>query len=82
MKIGRNESPIFTYRTAAVLLLASTAFSLALTRGASLRIPRDVLVPLIVAGLLFQGALAYFTSLALTLISSGHAVILGYTMPL
>jgi drug/metabolite transporter (DMT)-like permease len=82
MRIGLNEIPIFTYRTAAVLLSASTAFALALARGASLRIPRDVLVPLIVAGLLFQGALAYFTYLALTLISSGHAVIIGYTMPL
>ncbi len=82
MKIGLNEIPIFSYRTAAVFLSASTAFTLALCRGASLRIPRDVLLPLIVAGLLFQGALAYFTSVALTLISSGHAVIIGYTMPL
>jgi len=82
MKIGLNEVPIFTYRTAAVFLSATTAFTLARARGASLRVPRGVRMPLITAGLLFQGALAYFTSVALTLISSGHAVIIGYTMPL
>ena len=82
MKIGLNEIPIFSYRTAAVLLSATTAFALAKARGASLRVPREVRLPLITAGLLFQGALAYFTSVALTLISSGHAVIIGYTMPL
>ena len=82
MKIGLNEIPIFTYRTAAVILSATTAFALARARGASLRVPREVRLPLITAGLLFQGALAYFTSAALLLISSGHAVIIGYTMPL
>lgn len=82
MKVGVQEIPIFTYRAGAAILSAITAFSLARARGASFHVPRDVRLPLIVAGLLYMGGLAYFTTLTLTLISSGHAVIIGYTMPL
>lgn len=82
MKVGLQEIPIFTYRAAAAFLSAITAFAVARAAGASFRVPRDVRVPLAAAGLLFMGALAFFTSMALTLISSGHAVIIGYTMPL
>ncbi len=82
MKVGAQEIDIFTFRAAAAFISAFTAFSLARATNSSLRVPRDVRVPLIAAGLLFQGALAFFTTLALTLISSGHAVIIGYTMPL
>ena len=58
VKIGLNEISIFTYRAAAVILSATTAYAIAKARGASLRVPREVCLPLITAGLLFQGALA------------------------
>jgi drug/metabolite transporter (DMT)-like permease len=82
MKIGLLELPIFTYRSTAVLAGAIAMFVIARRMGYSLRVPVEVRIPLITAALLYIGALGYFSSLALTLIGSGQAAIVAYTMPL
>jgi drug/metabolite transporter (DMT)-like permease len=82
MKIGASELPIFTFRAVAAYLSVMVTFSLARASGMSLSVPRGTRVPMVVSGLLYMGCVPFFTTLALTIIPSGHAAIIAFTMPL
>jgi drug/metabolite transporter (DMT)-like permease len=81
-KIALDELPVFTFRTLVLLSAILVLGPILLARGESFTVPKGKWPALIAASAtnLFIWNIA--TSLAVLYIPSGHASVLGYTMPL
>src|SRR5262249_27952926 len=81
-KIALDELPVFTFRTLVLLSAILVLGPILLARGESFAVPKGKWPALIAASAtnLFIWNIA--TSLAVLYIPSGHASVLGYTMPL
>jgi drug/metabolite transporter (DMT)-like permease len=81
-KIALDELPVFTFRTLVLVTGTLVLGAILLARGESFAVPKGKWPALIAASAtnLFIWNIA--TSLAVLYIPSGHASVLGYTMPL
>jgi drug/metabolite transporter (DMT)-like permease len=81
IKIALEEVPVLTFRTLFLLCGGITLLIYAKAAGQSVRLPRARLVPVLLVALFNITLWHIFSGYAVTLIPSGHAAIIGYTMP-
>jgi drug/metabolite transporter (DMT)-like permease len=82
MKLALNELPIFTFRALCAEAGGVLVLGLALLAGQSLRVPRGEWAALVWLSLFTTTGWLYFTAVGVSLIGSGRAVLIAYTMPL
>lgn len=82
MKVAAEGLPIFTFRTISALGSGVVLLIIARLSGHSLSIPRRVWPGLCVSAFLNITVWLLCSAYALTLIPSGHAGVIAYTMPL
>lgn len=82
MKLALNEMPILTFRALCAEAGGALVLGLALLARQRLAVPRAEWVPLFWLSLFTTTGWLYFTAMGVTLIGSGRAVLLAYTMPL
>ncbi len=82
IKIGAAEVPVFTFRAIASLVGGAGLFLLARASGISLRIPRAEWRGLVIAALFNITAFNILMLYGVSMMQSGRAAILAYTMPL
>jgi drug/metabolite transporter (DMT)-like permease len=82
MHIALEEFPIWTYRTLCLVLGGMGLLAIAAASGASLRIPRRELRPLLVCSFFNLTSWHVLSAAALQLMPAGRASIIGFTMPL
>ncbi len=82
MKIAAEGLPVFTFRAISALGCGSCVMAIAYLSGRSLRLPRRIWRPMLLIALMNATGWLYLSALALTLMPSGHAAMIAYTMPL
>lgn len=82
MKLVLNEMPILTFRAICAEAGGVMVLGLALLARQRLTAPRAEWIPLIWLSLFTTTGWLYFTAVGVTLIGSGRAVLIAYTMPL
>ena len=82
MKIAAEGMPIFTFRAVAGLGGGAALMLMARLGGHSLHVPRQIRKTLVIAAFFNITCWLFFSALGLTLMPSGHAAVVAYTMPL
>ncbi len=82
MKIAAEGMPIIAFRAVAGLSGGLTLMVLAKLGGHSWQVPRQIRKTLVVAAFFNITCWLFFSALGLTLMPSGHAAVVAYTMPL
>jgi len=77
-----RDFSIWTFRVIVVIVAGSALFAVAKMRGESLRVPRRLWTPLVLASLFNIAIWNILTAAAVRYIPSGQAAVLAYTMPL
>ena len=81
MKVAVEGMPIFTFRSVSGIGGGLVLMLIAKLSGYSLAIPRAIWKPLVLASFFNITCWMLFSAIALTLIPSGHAAVVAYTMP-
>lgn len=81
IKIALEGVPVLWFRTICLIVGALGLLAIAPLGGHSIRLPRKMIVPMIAVGLFNVTGWHILSGFAITLTSSGHAAIVGYTMP-
>ena len=82
MKVALNEIPPWTFRTISLVCGGAGIMLLAKTKGLSVAVPRDQLIPLMVVSLFNITGWHLGSAYGISLMMAGRAAILGFTMPL
>ena len=82
MTLSLAEIPIVPFRILTGLGGSSLILSVAVWRGQSLRIPRAVFWPLVRLSLITTTSWLVFSAIGTSILGSGRAVLIAYTMPL
>ena len=82
LKIASTGLPLFPFRAVCVLSVGILMLSIAAANRERLRIPRDNLVGVSVAGFLNMTVWFLCSAISVRLTTSGHTAITAYTMPL
>jgi drug/metabolite transporter (DMT)-like permease len=82
LKIASTGLPLFPFRAICVLGVGILMLSIAAANRERLRVPRDNLVGLCVAGFLNMSVWIVCSAISVRLTTSGHTAITAYTMPL
>lgn len=80
--VALRDFSIWTFRVIVVIIAGAALFAVARLRGESLRVPRHLWAPLILASLFNIAIWNILTAAAVRYIPSGQAAVLAYTMPL
>jgi len=82
MKIAAEGMPIITFRAVAGVSGGAALMLIAKIYGYSWHVPREIRKPLVIASFFNITCWLFFSALGLTLMPSGHAAVVAYTMPL